>query len=256
MTPTLNLLKNKILERIASGKINMVPRWHFVLRLSITIALLVAFGSLAVFLLSFIFFILPANGSWFLHDFGAPGWLHFFRLFPWLLAVILAVSTILLAVVLERFRFAYHRPVIYLGLGTLLVVLAGGLLLAQTPMHRAFYQQSKKTPRSVVGDFYRGFGRMHSNNVYLGTVNNIASSTFQIETESGELLIIMMDERTNCPFGCDLEPNDTVMIMGNRLDGTINAFGVREIKDDEGFFGPPNWRERPPRPGPRKMMWP
>jgi len=257
MTPTLNLLKNKILERIASGKVSMVPRWHFVLRLIITIALLFAFGALAVFLLSFIFFILPANGSWFLHDFGAPGWVHFFRLFPWLPAILLAISVILLGLVLERFSFVYHRPLIYLGLGTLLVVLAGSLLLAKTPMHRAFYQQSKKTPQSVVGDFYRGFGRMHSDNVYLGTINNVASSTFQIETESGEPLIIMMDERTNCPFGCDLDLDDTVMVMGNRLDGTINAAGVREIRDDEGFFGPPNWRERPPRYGlPREMMWP
>ena len=246
MTQSLNSLKNKILERIASGKVNMKPRWYFVLRLLVTIALLAALGALAVFLCSFIFFILPANGSWFLHDFGAPGWLHFFRLFPYLPAGILAASIILLGLILERFSFAYHRHIIYLGLATLVVVLAGSFILAKTPMHRAFYQQSKKSPFPVVGDFYRGYGRMRSNNVYLGTVNNIATSSFQIETEKGEPLIIMMDERTNCPFGCNFELDDTVMIMGERFDNSVNALGVRKIKDDEGFFGPPDW-PRPPR---------
>lgn len=256
MTKTLNSLKNKILERIDSGNVRMRPRWHFVLRLSITIALIFAFGALAVFLFSFLLFILPASGAWFLHDFGAPGWIHFFRLFPYLPAVILAASIILVGLILERFSFAYHRPMIYLGLGILAVVVAGSLLISKTPMHRAFYQQARKSPLPVVGDFYRGYGRMRSDNVYLGTVNNIASSTFQIETEKGEPLVIMMDARTNCPFGCNLELDDTVMIMGRRSDGAVNAFGVRKIKDDEGFFGPPDWRERTPRPGPREMMWP
>ena len=251
MTKTLDSLKNKILERIASDKISMKPRWHFALRLAVTIALLVAFGGLAFFLCSFLFFILPASGAWFLHDFGAPGWLHFFRLFPYLPAIILAASIILLGLVLERFSFAYHRPLVYLGLGTLLVVFAGSLLISKTPLHGSVYRQTRRAPLPVVDDFYRGYGKMRSNDVFLGTVNNVATSTFQIVTVNGEPLIINLDEKTRCPFDCDLDIDDVVMIMGRRFDGSINALGVRKIKSDEGFFGPPDWN-RPPK----KMIWP
>ena len=226
----------------------MRPRWHFILQTLLVIAVCVAAFVLAVFLLSWVYFILHANGAWLLPAFGRRGWLGFMRSFPWIPAIAGLVLLMVLAGVLEKFRWAYRLPLLYVGLGVLGLVVVFSLTVAQTPFHREFYRSAQKGG-GLTGPLYRGYGHMPKGEAYVGTAANVASSTFELTTQDGEVIFVNINERTRLPFGFDLTPDDTVMVMGDRVANILTAFGLREIGDDDGFFDHPRLMQRafPPR---------
>ncbi len=241
-----NNFTDKIINKIKERGLHMRPRWHFIAQTLLVIGVCVAAFILAVFLLSWVYFILHANGAWLLPAFGRRGWMGLARSFPWLPAVAGLVLLLVLALILEKFRWAYRLPLLYVGLGVLGLVVVFSLTVAQTPFHQEFYRFAQQG-RGLAGPLYRGYGRMPKDEAYVGTVANPATSTFELATEDGEIFFVNINERTRLPFGFDLVPDDTVMVMGDRLENTLTAFGVREIGDDDGFFDQPRLRRRGPR---------
>ena len=239
---------DNIISKIKERGLHMRPRWHFALQtLGVVLLSVIAFV-LAVFLLSWVYFILHANGAWLLPAFGQRGWLGFARSFPALPAIAGLVLLMVLALVLEKFRWAYRLPLLYVGLGVLGLVAVFSLTVAQTPFHREFYRSAQKGG-GLAGPLYRGYGHMPKGEAYVGTAANVASSTFEITTQDGEIIFVSINERTRLPFGFDLAPDDTVMVMGDRVENMLTAFGLREIGADDGFFDHPRLMRPAPREG-------
>lgn len=247
----MNNLTDKILSKIKDRGLHMRPRWHFILQTVLVIIVCVLAFGLAVFLLSWIYFILHANGAWLLPAFGRRGWFGFAHSFPWLPAVAGLVLLLALALVLEKFRWVYRLPVLYIALAVLGLTVVFSLTVAQTPFHREFYRSAQKGG-GLTGPLYRGYGRMPKGEAYVGTAANVATSTFEITTRDGEIILVNINERTRLPFGFDLSPEDTVLVLGDRTANIITAFGLREIGEDDGFFDHPRMMRRffpPPPPG-------
>lgn len=243
-----NDLAKKVITSIRERHINMRPRWHFVFQTIVVLVVSALSFMLAVFLISWLYFIIHANGTWLLPSFGSRGWLHFLRSFPWLPASFGLVFIMILAFVLEKFRWVYRQPVVYVGLGILILIVLSSLTVSFTPVHYMFYKQAFRKEGGPVGPLYRGYGRMPRGNVFTGTVADMASSTFSITTPEGEIILVSTDDRTRFPFDYQMELNDMVMIMGERAEENIlRAFGVREIKDNDGFYPNPGNPARPPR---------
>lgn len=241
-----NNFADKIINKIKERRISMRPRWHFVAQTGLVILVCAAAFILAVWLLSWIYFILHANGAWLLPAFGRRGWLGFLHSFPWLPAIAGLVLIMVLSLVLEKFQWAYRWPFLYIGLLVLGLVALGSLTVAQTPFHRGFYSDALQTGGGIAGPLYRGYGHMPRGEAYVGTITNPATSTFELATEDGEIFLVNINERTRLPFGFDLVPADTVMVIGDRIENMLTAFGVREIRDDDGFFDRPRMMRRPP----------
>ncbi|MDP1709514.1 MAG: hypothetical protein Q8L21_01355 [Candidatus Komeilibacteria bacterium] len=246
-----NDLAKKIITKIREGKLNMRPRWYFILQTAAVLVISVLAFVLAVFLISWLYFILHASGAWLLPAFGSHGWMHFLRSFPWLPASIGLILIMILAFILEKFRWAYRQPALYVGLGIVVLTVLFSLTIARTPVHDIFYQQAFKKGGGPAGSLYRGYGQMPRSSAYTGTVMDVATGTFSITTAEGEVISVATDGRTRFPFGYQLEPNDMVMIMGERTDNILRAFGVREIKDNDGFYPDPRNFGRFPFPRPR-----
>lgn len=239
-----NNFTDKIIDKIKERGLNVRPRWHFILQTTAVIAVCILAFILAVFLLSWIYFILHANGAWLLPAFGRRGWLGLMRSFPWLPAIAGLVLLLVLSLVLEKFRWAYRQPALYIGFGVFTLVIIFSLTLAQTSFHREFYRAAYQTGGGLTGQLYRGYGRMPAGQAYVGTVANAATSTFEINTADGETIFVNLTDRTRLPFGYNLAPNDVVMVMGERADNTLTAFGVREINENDGFYAHPRMMRR------------
>lgn len=239
-----NNLADKIINKIKERQIGMRPRWHFILQTLLVILVCVLAFILAVWLLSWLYFILHASGAWFLPAFGRRGWLSFLNSFPWWPATIGLILVMILAFVLEKFRWAYRQPLLYIGLASLGVVILFSWTVAQTPLHRGFYREAYQKDGDLAGSLYRGYGRMPAGPAYVGTVINAATSTFEITTEDGQVIFVATTPGTRLPFGYNLAPNDTVMVMGERSDNMLTAWGVREINDNDGFYAHPRMMRR------------
>lgn len=246
----MNNLTDKILSKIKDRGLRMRPRWHFILQTLLVAGLCVLAFGLAVLILSWLYFILHANGAWLLPGFGPRGWLTFARSFPWLPALAGLLLIVVLAVVLEKFRWAYRWPFLYVSLGVLALTVVFSLTVARTPLHQGFYRQAQGGG-GLAGSMYRGYGRPPRGEVFVGTAAKVATSTFEITTRDGEVILVNINGRTRLPFGFDLAPDDTVMVMGNRIENMLTAFGLREIGADDGFFDHPRMMRGylPPPPG-------
>ena len=84
----------------------------------------------------------------------------------------------------------------------------------------------------VAGKFYRDFGAGKFRNAHRGVVSEITDNGFKIETVRNETLNIIITPETRFPFGKDIKENDIVMILGERDNCAVRAFGIRKVDDN------------------------
>lgn len=250
-------LRARILGKIKSQNVRIHSRWYFVLQAASAVAAAIAVFALLLYLVSWLVFILHANGTWWLPSFGPRGWRNFLSLFPFLPALLIVILIAGLAFLTERWRFVYRQPLFYLGIGLVVVVLAGNWLVGRTGLHRDIYRRSAAGAAPIVGPFYRHYGGFRPEGGLAGLVRadadgDITNGTFDIETAEGERFLIQTSEQTRRPFACCLAPGDQVMVMGDRdvEATTVSAVGVRKMMDEDDFFGRPGWMR------PRWPRWP
>src|SRR6185369_15810148 len=84
MNEQLDIFQNEILEKIKSGKVSMQSKNALFWRTVLAVLSIALFALLAIFIASFVVFILKANGNWILPQFGLHGLQEFLLIFPWL----------------------------------------------------------------------------------------------------------------------------------------------------------------------------
>jgi hypothetical protein len=228
--------KERVLEEIKSSRIKMRPKFYFVLK---TVLLAVGFfaaGTLVLFLISFISFHLRASGIWYLPGFGLHGWGIYFRLMPWFLILAGLILILILEILAKRFSFVWRRPIIYSLLAIILIAVIGGFIIERTPFHPGLFSKARQGKLPFAGSAYREFGMPRFHDVQRGVVEEVIENGFKIRTFDDQLLTVVLAEETQFPFGKEIEEGDTIVVMGEREDDTVRAFGVREIDDQFRMF--------------------
>lgn len=229
-------LKETLLEKIKNGEVKIRPRAHFILKtVLIAGSVLLIFGFI-IFLISFIYFHLRASGVWYLPAFGFRGLGISLRLLPWFLIFISLVLILILEILAKRFSFVWRRPIFYSLLVIIVVVLIGGFIITKTSFHPGLFLQAKQGKLPLIGPVYRDFGMSHFREVHRGVVEELIENGFLLRKTDDELLTVILLSETQFPFGKEIKQGDTLVVMGERQDSTVRAFGIRKIDDEFRLF--------------------
>ncbi|MEM9336728.1 MAG: hypothetical protein AAGA35_02660 [Patescibacteria group bacterium] len=225
-------LKEKLLYRIESGEMCMKPKWHFMLKSVLAVAgALLAFVGL-VYLISLIVFVLRLTGIAFVPEFGSAGLLKFFLAAPWLLILLAIIFVITLEVLVQRFAFAYQKPLLYSLIGVIVISLVSGYLFSKTPAHQLMLEMARNKQAPLLGSVYRNYDEQLMADLHFGTVTEVKDDQFSVTTNQGETLEIEMNERTRHSDALNIRPGTELIIFGDRDGRAVRAKGVKELPED------------------------
>lgn len=226
-------IKNSVMQAIRERKVQMRPRWHFVLlsALAATGALLGLLTLMYVF--SLWVFFLQQNGAWFAPSFGMRGWIELFRSLPWLLIILSCAFIVILETLVRRYEFVYKKPLMLSIAGIFVIVIGGGMLVALTPLHRELQYVGMRGALPPPMDQLYGPGvrfKMRAENVKRGLIVGTTSQGFIID-EDGQPTTIIVTRATRLPYGEDFTVGDVIVVVGDRTaTDTVQAFGIRAVK--------------------------
>lgn len=247
-----NTISQKILNEIKKRKVKMRPKCYFVLKTLFYILGAVLVLILAVFLVSFIIFVLRVSGAFFLPRFGFSGLRAFLAFLPWVLIFMAVLFILITEVFAKRFSIVYRKPLLYSVLGLLLIVLIAGYFVVKTPFHKNLFNYAQSHPLPLFGRMYRDYGMRRPPHITVGTVVKISENSLEIETEKGERLKVVLSDEIGLSAGQEAEVGDLIMIIGKRSNDSIQARGFRKIENIEKSY--PNPRPFLPPMPPRRMQ--
>lgn len=229
-----NTTKDQVLASIREKKIGMLPRWRFVAATGGVMILAGAIVAVSFMLITFILFSLRLNGHESLLSFGGRGISLFLMLFPWPLLILDIALIAVLHRLLQRFRFAYRTPTLYLFVLLVLgVATVGAVLDRGTPLNDRLLERADRDelPRPF-GELYEGFRvpAPHNHGIYRGIIQSIGTSSITLSHDDHDLDGDEQVYTVRLPNQFDvstLEPGDRVYVAGDKEEERIDAFGVR-----------------------------
>jgi len=243
-------VKENVLDEIKSGHIKMRPRWHFILGAVLAILGICIIGLVLLFLGSFILFSMRQTGSFFAPSFGFRGWFVFLRTIPWILVLLALLFVIVLEVLVRKYSFTYRKPLLYSVLALVALVLLGSFLFSLAPFHRQIFDFSRRHRGEgppFVGEFYRGFGLTHFDDIHRGTVTDVGQNSFILQDLRDQTSTVLVSSTTELPpEGMPKKGNLVVVLGSEQKEGVIEAIGVHLINGEN--FGPSFGPELPAVP--------
>ncbi|HVU75296.1 MAG TPA: hypothetical protein VHD38_00435 [Candidatus Paceibacterota bacterium] len=227
-------IRETIMERIREGKASMRPRWHFILLSTLTaLGIIIALLAL-LFCVSLVLFFLRESGALYLSGFGSRGWWDLFRSLPFSILILLLVFVIVLEILARRYAFVYKKPLITSVLAILAVVIVGGFVLAQTPLHGQLVVLARHGHLPPPFDsLYRPPFTMHPDDVYPGEIVIITDVGIVISDRGLSTTTILITPRTRLPEGANFAVGDRVVVIGDEAaSGTVEAFGIRPMQPE------------------------
>lgn len=225
------LIKNDVMGEIRSSRVKMRPKQYFVFQAALfSIGGIILLLSL-LYLASFIIFMLRQSGVLFMPVFGIRGWHAFLIYLPWFLLFLLFVFIVALELIVRRYPFAYKRPLLYSAAGIVIIVVLGGAIVENTPLHKELCRYTEKNSVPVVGPLCNGYYQQKFKDIHRGRIIKIMPQGFVIKSRFGESLIISENTETSFPSGAAFFEGDMVIIFGNRIDDSVRAFGIKKVND-------------------------
>ena len=219
----------------------------FILKTAFFILGTILFFAFAAFVFSFVMFKIRATGLWYAPGFGARGMGLFFARFPWHWLIFALAVVVILEILARKFSFVYRRPLVYSVLGILLFVSIIGLVVSHTVIHPQLFRGAAEGRIPIIGSFYRERALQALPNVHIGEVSAVGEQGLTISNEKGEIFEVLVSPQTILPKNQEIEEGDLIMIMGDKKDSSVNAFGVRIIEEDRDLFFPMFDNRKPPR---------
>jgi hypothetical protein len=81
------------------------------------------------------------------------------------------------------------------------------------------------------GRMYRAYGRPRLQQVHAGVITDLTDEGCAMQDLRGDNLSVLISPRTRMPIGIPLIIGDHIVVIGQRFDDTIRAFGIRKILD-------------------------
>lgn len=222
-------LRENILATIQKGQAKMTPRWHFILKASLFLFGFILVFLLALYLLSFALFVLDKSQLWFVPEFGMHGIFIFFRSLPWFLIFIVLLLIIFVQILARHYSFSYQRPLLYSVLGIVMLIVFGSSIIQKFGLHEGVSEYSRLHKVPFAGMMYERFEFGEETSVYSGVIIEIRDPNFSIRSRRQEVLKVEVNEETRFPLGKKFVVGDDVLILGEREDDRIEAYGVRPI---------------------------
>lgn len=226
-------IKDEVLKKIHSGQIGMRSKAYFLVKLGFLSILTVLITLVSIFLLSFILFSSSLDGSLFLIRFGGHGLYNFVLTLPWYMLLVDIFLFILLDLLLKSFKFGYKSPILFLFMGTFLVITAISTLLNLTSFHQNIMSRMEKNKNPIFHNIYSGVGSEHQKpGTWKGYVGPINGNSFKfryvkgISGEMGDAEVFAVNEITVVG---KLFEGDLVFVAGNILDNRIMAYGIKKL---------------------------
>jgi hypothetical protein len=238
-----NSIRDNVLKSIEAGKVHMRPRWHFVLHAILMIVGTALLVLTIIYLTSFIIFTLRQTGALAAPGFRPGGYLLLLESIPWVIFIVAIIFLVLLGILVKKYSFGYHKPLLYTTAGIIALAVVGGIVVEMTPLHRGLFRIAEENHLPVAGRMYRSFGQHHIDDVTIGEITELLDEDYKILEREGEPVIVDVSDDTKLEPGVVYKIGDTIIIFGKRDDGTINAEGVRL------FTGEPPHHMRPGTPG-------
>ena len=232
--PQNNSLTEQILKKIEVGEVSMKPKAYFIARVGLLMFVLVLTFLTSALLISYILFSIKAGGKIFLLGFGTRGLFEFVLMFPWLLLVINVILLLFLDSLLKHFKFAYNRPILYLFLGTLVVITLFGSLINFTPFHGSMMHRAEKRSLPMFGSLYSDIRKSHrENGIFRGIVATVSTSTFTIRHNDYDIDVDDSQLKVFTPSNVDisglLHIGDEVFVAGDVINSEIHAYGIKKL---------------------------
>ncbi len=233
-------LKDTVLRKITAGEVAMRPRWYFVLRAGLFFSLLSITALLAIYLFSFVLFVLAENGLLLIPAFGLPGIVFFVVRSPWLLILCVGVFLTLLYLLVQHYAMSYRRPLLYS-----LLAVVGFVLITSSILHTLAVQQHLKAfseRHHVPGmtPLYRDTAGTRPAGITPGKITTLTDDGFMLTTPERDHFTIVITNTTRSTDRHTFTVGDMVLVFGTPDGSTIVARGVRPLPHD-----------RPPLPPPR-----
>ncbi|TRZ64317.1 MAG: hypothetical protein D4Q79_01775 [Spirochaetia bacterium] len=221
-------IKNKILEAIKSGAIEMKPKWRFILTGVLFVVGVILILSTLLLLTSFIFFSVNRSGIGFGPAFGPRGIMVFLKYLPWTLIGFSIIFVIILEILVRHYSFGYRKPLLFSLVAIILVVITGGI--AAAPLHKEPFKRANENNLPFAGPIYRGFGpiKPDPDDINKGEIIEMLENGFRIKNAEEELRVFL-PEQILPQLENDFKLGDNVIIFGKRNFNEIQAFGVKKM---------------------------
>jgi hypothetical protein len=182
-----------------------------------------------IFIVTFVVFILRANGNWDLPGFGLHGLVEFLTVFPWLFIPALILFLWLLERFILRNSFAYRMPVLYSGGAIIIIVVVASLAVLATPLHRHLFEQARQQQLPIAGSLYRFFEGSKPDDFYVGAVASTSPNSYTIITPVGKKITILKNSGTQIISPSPIVAGDCVEIIGEENSGgQLAAMSVKK----------------------------
>ncbi len=227
----------RFIEKIKSQGLTRRPKWHFVLSKALSLIVLIIVGLSAIYLTSFLIYVLRSSGISFLPGFGLAGLIPIIKSFPWTLLVAVGALIIILEYFVSKISLVYKKPLIYSLLIIVAVSVISGYLLAGSQFHPGLMKKAVDRKLPIAGPLYRGFGRMEPNEFLIGEIVEIRENSYILQSDSEERIEVLITSRTHQPPHMQIDVNDRVIVVGEEEGGQIEAEAIRPIGNHSGVKG-------------------
>jgi len=233
--PEQRPLGEQVLATIKEGNVKMRSRWYFRLRDILAVMAIVIILLMAVFLASFVIFVLHQDGAWFVPVFGLAGWYALFNALPWVLILLSLGFVVVLAILARRYQFGYQWPLLYSVFAVIFLVTAVCFVFVQTSLYGLFFASSVPQDIPFIGSYYPGIGVLGPENIHRGEIVIATADGFVLLDSSGRVLTVLVGPDTNIPFGASpqavFRPGELVVVFGD-ISGTstVKAIGVQQLQ--------------------------
>jgi hypothetical protein len=227
-----HVLGDKILANIKQGSVKMRSRWYFVARDALIGTAIVIVLLIAVYLGSFIIFVLHETGAWFVPVFGLSGWWSLFNALPWVLITLTVIFTVLLAYLARRYGLGHQWPIVYSLLAAGFLIAAASFIGIQTSIFQTYFTSTLARDVPLLGQYYPGIGILAPNDIHRGQIIQSLPGGFLLKDVSGlNYLWILVSSSTAFP-GTAVKIGDSVVVVGAAsATGTVRAVGIQKLEN-------------------------
>ncbi len=219
-----------VLKSIKDGNLAMKPRWHFLLKASMLISAIFVMVFALLYVISFAVFTMKQTGAWYVVDFGTRGWYTFLSSIPWILGLCTIIFLITLEMLVRRYSFGYRMPLLISAIAIIFITITGGILVAQTQLHRSILKYAEQNRLPFANSFYRGFAPRPIKEAHIGTIIEINGKGFIVQSPWNDTFLVATTSGTRFPFGYAFKAGDSVVIFGMNASGTVHAMGMRKLE--------------------------
>lgn len=213
----------------------MKPHWHFVLKSLLLILGIIVAVLLVAYILSFVHFFLRQSGVGFVPFYGFRGLRMFVMNSPWHLIASAGALIVVIQVLFRKYSFNFRQPLLYSLIGIVILVLLGAFVIRLTQIHPRLQGFAEYHDVPVFGPLYRSIYERRLESITFGTITEVADNSFVLESDTGEILTVVLTPRTKRPPNKMFAVGETVLIFGNREENTITAIGIRPAPPDFDF---------------------